>query len=276
MGVQEGVIPDYLPSDLLLDLSERREKYLRGKPKATDGSESLARKPVIFSDFDGTITRLDVTDVILDQCADPAWRDVEEQWLRGEIGSRECFDRQAALVRATVKELNALIDAIPLDPDFPAFFNFVRNQQLPFYIVSDSFDYVIRRVLKRVGANGELRNGRHLFSTGLRLESGRLRVSFSHSKEGCEHGCATCKPAVIRRVRKRQQPVVFIGDGLSDRFAVEEADIVFAKHELLAYCRQHSLACRPFETFGDVQRDLVELLEADACGREVALSATTS
>ncbi|MEJ2008720.1 MAG: MtnX-like HAD-IB family phosphatase [Acidobacteriota bacterium] len=249
---------------------------MREKSGVASGSEARARKPVIFSDFDGTITRLDVTDVILEQYADPSWRDVEEQWLRGDIGSRECFERQAALVRATAKELDALIDAIPLDPDFLPFFRFVGDQRLPFYIVSDSFDYVIRRVLKRVGANGELRNGRHLFSTGLQMEAGRLRATFPHSQDGCEHGCATCKPAVIRRVRKKRQPVIFIGDGLSDRFAVEEADIVFAKSELLAYCRRHGLACRPFETFGDVQRDLADLLESAAGTREAAASTVNS
>jgi len=232
-------------------------------------------KPVVFSDFDGTITRLDVTDEILKQYADPSWQEVEEQWLRGDIGSRECFERQAALVRVTVKQLNALIDAIPLDPDFQEFFHFLKARQLPFYIVSDSFDYVIRRVLKRVGANGELRNGRHLFSTGLELDAGRMRAVFPHSNHGCKHRCATCKPAIIQRVRKKQQPVIFIGDGLSDRFAVEEADIVFAKHELLAYCRERSLACRPFETFGDVQKVLAEFLEDGAPALDAAVSATT-
>lgn len=238
-------------------------------------SEKSVLKPVVFSDFDGTITRLDVTDEILEQYADPSWREVEEQWLRGDIGSRECFERQAALVRATVEQLNALIDSIPLDPDFPEFFRFLKARQLPFYIVSDSFDYVIRRVLKRVGADGELRNGRHLFSTGLELDAGRMRAVFSHSNHGCKHGCATCKPAIIRRVRKKQQPVVFIGDGLSDRFAVEEADVVFAKHELLAYCRERGLACRPFETFGDVQREVAELLENESPALDAAVSATT-
>lgn len=218
--------------------------------------------PVVFSDFDGTITQLDVTDKILEQYADPSWREVEAQWLRGEIGSRECFERQAALVRATAAQLDALIDAIPLDPDFSEFFRFLNEQELPFYIVSDSFDYVIRRVMRRVGADGELRNGRHLFSTGLEFEAGRLRAVFPHSNHGCVHGCATCKPAVVRQVRKQQQPVIFIGDGLSDRFAVEEADVVFAKHELLAYCREHGVACRPFETFSDVQKEVAGLLDA--------------
>ena len=248
---------------------------MRGKFAGDARSQILSRKPVVFSDFDGTITRLDATDVILEKYADPSWREVEEQWLRGDIGSRECFERQAALVRATAKQLNALIDAIPLDPGFPAFFRFLKDRQLPFYIVSDGFDYVIRRVLKRVGANGELRNGRHLFSTGLELEAGGLRATFPHSQHGCEHGCATCKPAVIRQLRKKQQPVVFIGDGLSDRFAVEEADVVFAKQELLAYCRERGLACRPFETFGDVQKDLAELMEAGGCASEVVVSSAT-
>jgi 2,3-diketo-5-methylthio-1-phosphopentane phosphatase len=248
---------------------------LRGKSSGNGRGERAARKPVVFSDFDGTITRLDVTDEILEKFAEPGWREVEEQWLRGDIGSKECFERQAALVRVTAKQLNALIDSIPIDPDFPEFYRILKGWRLPFYIVSDSFDYVIRRVLKRAGADGELRNGRHLFSTGMRLEGGRIRALFPHSNHGCNHGCATCKPAIIRRVRKKQQPVIFIGDGLSDRFAVEVADVVFAKHELLAYCRARGLACRAFETFGDVQKELAEMLAAGSFECDAPVSAAT-
>ena len=248
---------------------------MRDKFSGNDRSGKLVLKPVVFSDFDGTITCQDVTDKILEQYADPAWLEVEEQWVRGEIGSRECFERHAALVRVTAKQLDALIDSIPLDPDFPEFFHFLKARQLPFYIVSDGFDYVIRRVLKKVGADGELRNGRHLFSTGLELKDGRVRAVFPHSNHGCKHGCATCKPAIIQRVRKKQQPVIFIGDGLSDRFAVEAADVVFAKHELLAYCRERGLACRPFETFGDVQKSLAEFLMNESPELDAAVSAST-
>jgi 2-hydroxy-3-keto-5-methylthiopentenyl-1-phosphate phosphatase len=248
---------------------------LRGKSSGNGRAEKATRKPVVFSDFDGTITRLDVTDEILEKFADPSWREVEERWLRGDIGSRECFERQVALVRVTAKQLNALIDSIPIDPDFPEFYRTLKAWGMPFYIVSDSFDYVIRRVLKRAGADGDLRNGRHLFSTGLELEAGRVRAVFPHSNHGCNHGCATCKPAIIRRVRKKQQQVIFVGDGLSDRFAVEVADIVFAKNELLAYCRERGIACRPFETFGDVQKELAEILEVGSFACDAAVSTAT-
>ena len=232
-------------------------------------------KPVVFSDFDGTISRLDVIDIILEEFADASWRKVEELWLKGEIGSRECLEQQMALVQASQTQLGALIDAIPLDPDFQAFYSFIRDQKLPFYIVSDGFDYVIRRVLRRVGANGELHNGRHLFASALRWEAGRIRVSFPHGKTDCAHGCATCKPAVIRRVRKQHRPVIFVGDGLSDRFAVEAADVIFAKKDLLAYCRKNGLACQPFETFRDVQAGVEQLLAAETGARDAILTAAT-
>ncbi|MCL5671220.1 MAG: MtnX-like HAD-IB family phosphatase [Acidobacteria bacterium] len=233
--------------------------------------------PIIFSDFDGTVSLVDVTDMILEQFADPSWREVEKAWVRGEIGSEECLRRQMALVKAAPKQLNALIDAIPLDPDFSSFYRFTREQGLPFYILSDGFDYVIRRVLKRAGADGELRNGKHLFSSALRLTEGGLQVSFPHSKIGCPHGCATCKAAIIQRLRGERRPVVFVGDGLSDRFGVEEADTIFAKHELLDYCRERGLAHFPFETFAEVQAGVAKLLgtEANSCATALDVAAET-
>jgi 2-hydroxy-3-keto-5-methylthiopentenyl-1-phosphate phosphatase len=216
--------------------------------------------PVIFSDFDGTIAQVDVTDVILDQLADPAWREIEEEWVEGRIGSRECLRRQMALVRASSEDLDSLIDSVPLDPHFAAFHRWTRDFGAPFYVVSDGFDYVVRRVLRNCGVNGELLNGSHLFSSSMRVEGSSLAVDFPHWPVSCAHGCATCKPEVIRQVRGAHSPVIFIGDGLSDRFAVEEAEVVFAKDKLLAYCGDHRLQCRPFSSFADIERELRPLL----------------
>jgi 2-hydroxy-3-keto-5-methylthiopentenyl-1-phosphate phosphatase len=211
---------------------------------------------IIFSDFDGTITQADVTDRILEELAHPMWREVEDEWVRGLIGSRECLERQIALVDASLEQLNALIDAIPLDPTFGAFYQFTGRQGIPFYVVSDGFDYVISRILKRAGVNGDLENGRHLYASHLEIAGRRLAASFPHSDSGCTHGCATCKAAVIRRLRGKDSRAVFIGDGFSDRFAVEEADVVFAKKQLLGHCRRRNLSCRAFEAFADVQAKL--------------------
>src|SRR5579864_7237188 len=222
-------------------------------------TESRAEpRPIIFSDFDGTITQIDMTDAILEQFADPAWHAVEDEWTRGEIGSRECLERQMALVHTSREKLDALIDSIPVDPGFAAFYHFTESRALPFYVLSDGFDYVIRRVLRRTGVDGTLRNGRHLFSSALRLSAGKLGPSFPHPRAGCEHGCATCKPRIMRRLGRERHPLVFIGDGFSDCFAVHAADVVFAKDKLLAYCQEHGIAAEPFATFADIQTRLVE------------------
>src|SRR5580704_13717849 len=221
---------------------------------ARDAERDLS--PIVFCDFDGTITQLDVTDQILSQLAHPSWREIEQQWMQGLIGSRECLERQIALVDAPVDELHAAIDGVPLDSDFAAFCKFARKKRMPLYIVSDGFDYVIRRVLKRAGVDRHFKSGSNLFASALRVEGRRLMPSFPHLPAPCAHGCATCKSALISRLRERRRPVIFVGDGMSDRFAVELADVVFAKRHLLAYCRENGIACHPFETFADVQLTL--------------------
>lgn len=218
---------------------------------------------IVFCDFDGTITQRDVTDEILSELAHPSWREVEQEWVRGQIGSRECLERQMALVETTAEQFHALLDAIPIDPHFFSFYSFTQTQRIPFYVVSDGFDYVIRWILKRSGVNGPLSNGTHLFSGALRLEGRRLIPSFPLSAGPCEHGCGTCKPAIIRRLSAGRHPIVFIGDGLSDRFALEASDIVFAKSRLLTYCREAGIACQSYQTFAEVEEGLAKLLDGE-------------
>jgi len=232
--------------------------------------------PVVFCDFDGTITQLDVTDQILTQLAHPSWREIEQEWMMGLIGSRECLERQIALVDAPAEELHAVIDAVAVDTHFAAFCKFARKKRLPLYILSDGFDYVIRRVLKGAGMARQFRSGKNLFASALRVEGRRLAPSFPHSPEPCAHGCATCKAALIRRLREGRQPVIFVGDGMSDRFAVELADVVFAKRHLLAHCRDNGIACHPFETFGDVHATLEKLLAPEPARRLRQVIATAS
>jgi 2-hydroxy-3-keto-5-methylthiopentenyl-1-phosphate phosphatase len=216
--------------------------------------------PVVFCDFDGTITHLDVTDQILSQLAHPSWQEIEQQWMQGTIGSRECLERQMALVDAPVEELHAVIDAVELDPDFIAFCKFAQKKKMPLYILSDGFDYVIRRVLKRAGVERHFKNGKNLFASAMRVEGRRLVPSFPHLPEPCAHGCATCKAALIRALGEGRRPLIFVGDGMSDRFAVEFADVVFAKRHLLAYCRENGINCHAFESFREVKTSLEKLL----------------
>ena len=52
----------------------------------------------VFLDFDGTITESDVGVHLLERLGDPDWRQVEDLYFSGAIGSRECLEREWALL----------------------------------------------------------------------------------------------------------------------------------------------------------------------------------
>src|SRR5438105_12900200 len=86
---------------------------------------------IVFLDFDGTISRADVVDAMLERYARPEWLRVEEEWRAGRIGSRECLRRQMALVRAAPSDIDALIDAIGIDEGLAALLEVCATAGIP-------------------------------------------------------------------------------------------------------------------------------------------------
>ena len=209
--------------------------------------------PILFLDFDGTISRRDAVDVILETYADPKWLTFEAEWRAGRIGSRDCLRAQMSLVRASRKQIDALLDEIGIDEDLVPLLEMCAMQEIPAHIVSDGFDYCIRRILsgasKRVAAL--LRGGR-VCAAHLESRGHLWRTEFPFFHQTCGHGCATCKPAVMRLLNQTNAPAIFVGDGLSDRYAVESADLVFAKDGLASYCTANSIDHIPFQNLGEV------------------------
>jgi 2,3-diketo-5-methylthio-1-phosphopentane phosphatase len=234
-------------------------------------SDTSQKPPLLFLDFDGTTSGRDAIDALLEAFAAPQWLAFEEEWQAGRIGSRECLRAQMALVRASPREVNSLLDSIKVDRGLAALLETCSGYCVPVHIVSDGFDYCIRRILARAGprvARGL--DGVRVFSSRLAWEGGRWRVEFPYFAEGCAHGCATCKPAVMRRLKRAGARTVFVGDGLSDRYAAESADLVFAKGKLAEYCRAQSIAHVLYEDLGKVAAYLESLLRAGAPGTDGA------
>jgi 2,3-diketo-5-methylthio-1-phosphopentane phosphatase len=215
-------------------------------------------------DFDGTITKRDAVDAILERFADPRWLEVEEDWKQGRIGSRECLAAQMRLVRATKDQIDALLDSIEIDEGFVKLLETCAARGAEAHIISDGFDYCIDRILARPSLNLSARmNGTRILSSHLEANRDRWLVDFPSFHQSCGHGCATCKPAMMSLLNRNGGPTVFVGDGLSDRYAATCADLVFAKDELAAYCREQQIAHGPYLNLGDVAEQLDELLRFD-------------
>jgi len=65
----------------------------------------------VFFDFDGTIAPVDTTDLLLERFAAPDWRQIEDDWKAGRIGSRECLVRRIDPVLAKSALLDLAIGA---------------------------------------------------------------------------------------------------------------------------------------------------------------------
>jgi 2,3-diketo-5-methylthio-1-phosphopentane phosphatase len=222
--------------------------------------------PILFLDFDGTISERDAIDALLEAFAPPEWLAIEAEWQAGRIGSRECISAQMALVRATPAEVNALLDSIKVDRGFATLLETCAGLRVPVHIVSDGLDYCIQRILADAGPH--LARGLddvRVFANRLVPAGAGWQVEFPYLAESCAHGCATCKPAVMRRLNHAGAFTIFVGDGLSDRYAAECADLVFAKGALTDYCRTHSISHITYEDLGKVAACLEALLCADAC-----------
>ncbi len=218
--------------------------------------------PVVFLDFDGTVSRCDVVDVILSAYAGRAWLEVERQWQAGAIGSRECLREQMALVRASRQQIDSLLDDVELDPGFLPLLHMCARRGVPVHIVSDGFDYCIRRILQRGGphAAGLLRDG-HVYASHMEpSEAGAWIVDFRFPADVCEHGCATCKPWAMQQLNRDRRPAIFVGDGLSDRYAARWADMVFAKTSLAGFCRDQGIPHYPFDDLGHVAAQIDRIL----------------
>jgi 2,3-diketo-5-methylthio-1-phosphopentane phosphatase len=211
-----------------------------------------------FLDFDGTITTADVVDLVLEKFGAPEWREVERQWAAGKIGSRECLTKQIALVEATPEKLSQLVSKVKLDPGFVSFLQRAEELGVLVTIVSDGFDLMIEQVLKEnlASKNGYLK-ALPIFSNRL-LPSGRGFRAVFPSASPCEHGCANCKAAVIKKLTSPDDVIVFVGDGLSDRYAAKKAHVTFAKGKLLEWCNASKVDCIPYGDFKKIREWLSE------------------
>lgn len=211
----------------------------------------------VYCDFDGTITRGDTIDVLLEALADPSWHEIEERWVRGEIGSRECMALQVPLLRGGWNAVLGVLDRVKIDPTFPKFAHWCRQNGVSLKIVSDGIDRVIHHILKREGIHVDNVWANHLVED----ENNNLQLTFPHAPQVLGCGSGLCKCRILENGPSRQLKVV-IGDGRSDFCWSAEADMVFAKTKLLSHCKQNSIACVAYEDFNLIRSVLEEKLAA--------------
>ncbi len=215
----------------------------------------------IFSDFDGTITLQDVGDAMFERFGGERCRRIVQDYRDGIISAVECFRRECEACGAVdLNELNRFLDDQEIDTTFIDFVRDYRSAGLDCTIVSDGMDYYIRRILERAGV-GDV----PYFANVLQLEPAdsngrvRLRPEFPYRDETCNR-CACCKRNHLLTMSADDDLIMYIGEGYSDRCPATYADVVFAKDDLLRFCREENISCYEYRTFADVAERLQQVL----------------
>jgi len=214
----------------------------------------------LFVDFDGTVTTRDVGNAFFRRFGGTVCDGLVHEYRDGKISAQECFRREAAAIgRLPVEEAEAFFREQQVSPGFDDFVGFCRARGIEFHIVSDGLDYYIGRILAINDIEGVSVFANRLTLSGAEDGSATLSVSFPYGTAECDR-CACCKRNILLTKAGEEDVIGYIGEGYSDRCAVQYADIVFAKDELQKYCQQENISYYVYDDFHDVVARLEQLV----------------
>lgn len=213
-------------------------------------------KTVVQCDFDGTITQEDQSFLLLDTFADGNWRQVLKDYREGKISVSSFNTKAFAMVK---KDKQTLVDfvrhRVKIRDGFGELLAYCYRNGLQFTIVSNGLDFYIDTILREIGVENI-----KVFAAQTCFTSRGIEVRYI-GPNGTQLE-SEFKETYLRPVLANGYRVVYIGDGLSDISPAKQAHWIFARGELLDYCKQVNLDCTPFINLNDVVRGL-ELLEQE-------------
>lgn len=204
---------------------------------------------VVLTDFDFTITEVDVGDLITGTLAPPS-AEIDRRFRAHEIGIQAYW--WDSMARVPLAPAEALSDTVSIDPGFAEFAGWCHEADIPLAVVSEGFSFYIARILRHAGL-GHL----PVFCNEM-PRTGDLQ--FPHGNSVCGR-CGCCKAGVARRAQAGGSHVIYIGDGISDLYGSGYADWVFAKAHLARHLDEQGSHFFPLTDFAGVQRTVAARLD---------------
>ncbi|MBV2240774.1 2-hydroxy-3-keto-5-methylthiopentenyl-1-phosphate phosphatase [Bacillus inaquosorum] len=216
------------------------------------------RKPLIICDFDGTITMNDNIISIMKTFAPPEWTALKDGVLSKTLSIKEGVGRMFGLLPSSLKEeiTRFVLEDAKIREGFREFVAFVKEHELPFYVVSGGMDFLCIHCLKALWRKIVfIATMRHLTVTIFILTG--LILAREHAKNQCGH----CKPSVIHELSEPNQYIIMIGDSVTDVEAAKLSDLCFARDYLLNECRERNLNHLPYQDFNEIRKDIENVTE---------------
>ncbi|MEJ5350632.1 MAG: MtnX-like HAD-IB family phosphatase [Melioribacteraceae bacterium] len=210
----------------------------------------------IFVDFDGTITKEDIGEVMFLKFGDAQRaKEIVNDWINEKINARQSWELLCKTVNnLDLEKFDEFLLSSEIDSSFKIFLDYCNKNNYEVRILSDGLDYYINKILSK-------ENLSHLevYSNKLNFDKdGNLIPIFPYTDEECKR-CANCKRNHVLNFSGDDEYSIYIGDGYSDVCPAQYCDFIFAKKSLLKYCEINRITYFPYSDFNDVIKKLEEL-----------------
>ncbi|MFJ7953358.1 2-hydroxy-3-keto-5-methylthiopentenyl-1-phosphate phosphatase [Lysinibacillus sp. NPDC096418] len=219
-------------------------------------------KPIIFCDFDGTITATDNIVSLMEHFVPEESEKIAKDIIAQTISFKDGVSAMFELLSTHQKEevIQYLLNTAVIREGFGEFVQYAHSHDIPFYIISGGVDFFIEPMIEKFGPFAGIYCNRADFS------GQQIKLLYPNScDEECAkyevQGCGCCKPSVMRAVTQDNHFKIVIGDSISDFEAAKQADLVLARDHLIGRCEELQIPYKPFETFHDCLDVVKELIE---------------
>lgn len=217
------------------------------------------KQPVIFCDFDGTITLSDNIVAVMKHFNPPGWEPIMKEITSGATSIRDGVGRMFALFPSAMKNeiTQYIVGTAGIRPGFSELLALCKGREIPFYITSGGIDFFLQPVLAPFEVEPS-----HIYCNSADFSGDQIDIVWPHPcDEHCKTDCGMCKTRVMRGFPPEQYFRMVIGDSITDFEGAKLADLVFARSRLARKCQELNLPFYPYETFHDVIDVLTTMTE---------------
>lgn len=247
----------------MIDLSGRKSRSVEGDRRPVDeGRQAVVgdRRPVVFCDFDGTITENDNIVEIMKHFQPEGWKEIVEQILSRELSIQEGVGQLFALYPTSMKKeiTDFTLKQARIRDGFENFLGICQEGGIEFFVTSGGIDFFVHPILAPFSIPDD-----RIYCNGSDFGREQIRITWPYScDEHCANqGCGMCKGRIMRQYPEDQYFRIVIGDSVTDLEAAKLADLVFARSHLADYCAKNDIPYIAYETFHEigeyVQREVV-------------------
>ncbi len=206
----------------------------------------MKRSLAFVLDFDGTITTVDISHILLNEHAKSQWRKLLDRAQAGEVIGKAWLVETAPFLPGDKDALlKGVLEKLKPRPGFLEFAEWAKDEGHGLAVATDGYGFYVEPFLQSMGVQGvKVYRNRTVFEP-------EPHIILGHPNPECDL-CGTCKAFCVEEMKQDFEHVAFVGNGRNDRFGASGSHAVFARDDLEVCCIQANLAYHKWDTFFDV------------------------